>query len=84
MAKKNELARTSTQNHHIYLRYHRTNNNVAVAWLSGCSEPKPGIAARVRYSRNTFLDLSEERQRQHCRQCGDNEVDCGGLRVGSP
>ena len=41
-------------NHHIQLRYHRTADNVAVAWLSGCSDPKLGMAARIRYSRNTF------------------------------
>ena len=43
-------------NHHNHLRYHRTADNVAVAWLSaGCSDPKLGMAARVRYSPNAFF-----------------------------
>ena len=41
-------------NHHIQVRYHRTADNVAVAWLSGCSDPKLGMAARVRYSPYAF------------------------------
>ena len=42
-------------NHHIELRYHRSADNISIAWLSGCSDPKLGMAAHVRYSRNTFF-----------------------------
>ena len=41
-------------NHHIWLCYHPTVDNVVVAWLSGCSDPKLRMAVRVRYLRNTW------------------------------
>ena len=44
-------------NQHIQLCYHRTADNVAVTWLSGCSHPDPklSMAARVRCSHLTVL-----------------------------
>ena len=53
-------------NHHIQLRYHRTADNVTVAWLSG----SPAFRLTLR-------------QRRRCRQCDGNEVDSGGVGVGS-
>ena len=48
---------TAHLNHHIQLRYHPTADNVLVAWLFSCSDPKLGIGARVRYSRNAFTTM---------------------------
>ena len=58
-------------NHHIQLGYHRTANNVAIAWLSGCSNPKPGMA---RDGCPRCQQLSAVRW---------YEVECCGLGVGS-
>ena len=45
--------------------YHRTADNVAVPWLSPCSDPKLGMDARVRYSHNAFFYPKESLFRDH-------------------
>ena len=91
-ALNHRATKTPNLNHHIQLRYYLTADGVAAAWLFSCSDPKLGMAVCVRYLRNAFSRLPEERlfrdqiplashARKESKDSGESEDKAGKMKL---